>query len=149
MALHLLVRRVRPGSALPLPARRSEGAAGFDLCADLEAPLVIQPMERVLVPTGFAVEVPPGHEVQIRARSGLAWTEGLTVLNGPGTIDSDYRGEVKVLLVHLGQRPIVIEPAQRIAQAVVAVVPDVVVVERADLSESGRGAGGFGSTGTR
>jgi len=139
------VVRVRP-SRIPLPAYMSAGAAGVDLTADLEHEVTIAPGGRALVPTGLAMALPVGYEGQVRPRSGLAHRTGLTVLNAPGTIDSDYRGEVQVLLVNLGREPIRIRRGDRIAQLVVAPVARVVWQEGAALSASERGTGGFGST---
>jgi dUTP pyrophosphatase len=142
------VARVRPGpDPLPLPRYMTAGAAGMDLLADLEADLVLAAGERCLVPTGLAVAVPPGYEGQVRPRSGLAAREGLTLLNAPGTIDSDYRGEVRVLLVNLGTAPVRLRRGDRIAQLVIAPVARAVWREVAELPPSERGAGGFGSTG--
>ncbi len=139
--------------AVPLPALATEGAAGADLRANLapqdrEGGLLLRPGARILVPTGLALEIPPGHEVQIRPRSGLALRHGVTVLNAPGTIDSDYRGEVGVLLVNLGEAPFVVSHGMRIAQMVPARVMRGRFVESAELAGSARGTGGFGSTGT-
>jgi dUTP pyrophosphatase len=148
--LDLQVVRVHPKAALPRYA--SEGAAGLDLVAALDAPLVLDSLERAAVPTGLVIGLPPGHEGQVRPRSGLAARHGLTVVNAPGTIDEDYRGEVAVLLVNLGREPVTIQPGDRIAQLVVAPVSRVGIVERAEVGELGsteRGAGGFGSTGKR
>ena len=141
--------RLRPDAASPRYA--SDGAAGLDLAAALDAPRTIHPGERAAIPTGIAVALPPGHEGQVRPRSGLAARHGVTVLNAPGTIDEDYRGEVQVLLVNLGQDPHRIEPGDRIAQLIVSPVTRVALVEApstAELGPTGRGAGGFGSTGT-
>lgn len=144
----LRVRRVRPSAdPLPLPSYQSTQAAGLDLRADLEAPLILQPGERHAVPTGLSLELPEGHEGQVRPRSGLALRDGITCLNSPGTIDADYRGEVKVLLINLGQVPVTLSRGDRIAQLVVAPVQRVVVEESHALGETARGAGGFGSTG--
>ena len=136
---------------LPLPAYATAGAAGFDFRAAVPAgeTLSIEPGARALVPTGFVFEIPAGHEGQVRPRSGLAFRHGITCLNTPGTIDSDYRGEVKVLLVNLGEEPFVIERGMRIAQMVIAPVTQVAVREASEASETPRGAGGFGSTGVR
>ena len=131
--------------AVELPAYQSEGAAGLDLRADEACTLA--PGARRLVPTGIAVEIPPHHEGQVRARSGLALRHGIGIVNGPGTIDSDYRGEVGVILVNLGQAPFSIARGDRIAQLVIAPVVRVEVSEVDALAGSGRGAGGFGSTG--
>lgn len=134
-----------------LPERASAGSAGHDLRAAVDDPVRIEPGARALVPTGLILGLPPGHEAQIRPRSGLAFRRGLTVLNAPGTIDSDYRGEVKLLLVNLGQRPISIERGERLAQMVVAAVPEVTFRNDDALGRrrvSGdRNDGGFGSTG--
>jgi len=132
---------------LPLPAYQSEHAAGMDLMADIEAPFVIAPMSRVAVPTGFAIEIPPGFEGQVRPRSGLAFKEGITVINAPGTIDADYRGEIKVLLVNLGNDSVLLNPGDRIAQLVIAPVVRASVEEVDNLEDTARGAGGFGHTG--
>ena len=140
------VRRVRP-SSLPLPRYQSAHAAGMDLVADIEASLEIVPMGRAAVPAGIAVEIPPGFEGQVRPRSGRALEEGLTLVNSPGTVDADYRGEIKVLLVNLGSRPITIRPGDRIAQLVIAHVARAELVEVAELEPSSRGGGGFGHTG--
>ena len=141
----LRVSRLRPSAFLP--ERASAGAAGLDLRACIDEALVVEPRARVAVPTGLAIELPAGHEGQVRPRSGLARKHGLTVLNAPGTIDEDYRGEVQVLLVNLGSERCVIEPGERIAQLVVAPVTRVEVDEVGSLGETPRGAGGFGSTG--
>ena len=132
---------------LPLPAYQTEHAAGMDLMADIEAPFVIAPMSRVAVPIGFAVEIPPGFEGQVRPRSGLAFRDGITVINAPGTIDADYRGEVKVLLVNLGNDSVELHPGDRIAQLIIAPVIRANVEEADNLEETARGEGGFGHTG--
>lgn len=137
---------------VPLPAYASAGAAGADLRANLAAAdraggLVLAPMARAVVPTGIAVALPAGMEMQLRPRSGLAARHGLTLLNAPGTIDADYRGEVGVLMVNLGQEPVTIAHGERIAQAVIAPAPQVEFALRDRLSGTPRGAGGFGSTG--
>ncbi|MDD9938709.1 MAG: dUTP diphosphatase [Myxococcales bacterium] len=144
----LKVHRLSPALS-KLPSYGSDGAAGLDLSAALESAMTLAPGERAAVPTGLAIALPAGHEGQVRPRSGLSIKHGVTVVNAPGTVDEDYRGEVKVLLVNLGQEPHVIKPGDRIAQLVVAPVTRVEVVERtADaLGETGRGGGGFGSTG--
>lgn len=142
------VTRVGPhGDGLPLPGYATEGAAGMDLLAAVEAPLVIAPFARALVPTGLAIALPPGHELQIRPRSGLALKHGIMLPNSPGTIDEDYRGELKVIVVNLGAEPFTVERGMRIAQAVLAPVLRVEWQEVASLPDTGRGAGGFGSTG--
>lgn len=140
--------RVRSGTQdLPLPARATAGASGLDVAAAVEGDVEIPPLGRALIPTGFAVAVPPGIEIQVRPRSGLALRHGVTVLNAPGTIDSDYRGEVQVLLVNLGSDPFVVHRGDRVAQLVVAAVVRPLAVEVSSLPETGRGAGGFGHTG--
>ncbi len=132
---------------IPLPTLATPGAAGFDLQAAVTDDVVVAVGARVRVPTGLTLAVPLGHEGQVRPRSGRAWNEGLTVLNAPGTVDSDYRGEVQVLLVNLGQGPVTIRRGERIAQLVVCPVPRVEVVEVESLDTTVRGAGGFGHTG--
>lgn len=146
-SLTVQVRRVRPNTDLELPRYQSELAAGLDLRADLDAPLTLKPLERAAVPTGLSLEIPQGFEGQVRPRSGLALKHGLTVLNAPGTIDADYRGEVKVLLVNLSDTPVTLGRGERIAQLVVASVRQAALVEVAELSETVRGSAGFGSTG--
>lgn len=137
------------GRGLPVPALQTAGAAGADLCAALpaDAPLELRPGARGLIPCGFAMALPPGYEAQVRPRSGLAARHGVTVLNAPGTIDSDYRGEVQVLLINLGHESVIIARGERIAQLVVAPVvrPDFLIEDILDATE--RGQGGFGSTG--
>ena len=149
-AVDIAVKRLPHGEGLPLPAYQSAGAAGSDLFAALapETTLVIEPGGRHLVPTGLTIELPEGYEAQVRPRSGLALKHGVTVLNAPGTIDSDYRGEIGVLLVNLGDAPFAIARGLRIAQFVVAPVARARFVERVALTDTTRGAGGFGSTGT-
>ncbi|MHA6686095.1 dUTP diphosphatase [Mesorhizobium sp. A556] len=142
--------RLPHGAGLPLPDYESAGAAGMDLRAavDDDRPLLILPGKRALVPTGFTMEIPLGMEGQIRPRSGLAFKHGITCLNTPGTIDSDYRGEVKVLLINLGDEDFVVTRGMRIAQIVFAQVTQATVEERDAAGQTVRGAGGFGSTGT-
>ncbi|ARN80724.1 dUTP diphosphatase [Methylocystis bryophila] len=137
------------GEGLDLPFYATSGAAGLDVCAALPAgsKLVLEPGARDLVPAGFAIHLPPGFEAQLRPRSGLALEHGVTILNAPGTIDSDYRGEVRAILVNLGPRPFEILRGMRIAQLVVAPVVRVELVEVVELAETPRGSGGFGSTG--
>lgn len=148
--LEVEVKRLPHGHDLPLPSYQSALAAGADLVAAVpdDAPLTIAPGARALVPTGIAVALPAGTEGQVRPRSGLAARHGLTVLNAPGTIDADYRGEVQVLLVNLGAEPVVIPRGMRIAQLVIAPVMQAVMREGLSLSETERGGGGFGSTGS-
>jgi dUTP pyrophosphatase len=149
-SLSIGVVRLAHAAGLPLPAYQSDEAAGLDLIAAVpeDAPLVLRPGERALVPTGLTLELPKGSEAQVRPRSGLAFKHGITVLNSPGTIDSDYRGEVKVLLVNLGTAPFTIVRGERIAQMVVAQVTRVRLKEKASAKATRRGSGGFGSTGT-
>ena len=134
-------------SGQPLPSYATELSAGMDLRASLDAPVTLGPLERALVPTGLYIALPPGFEAQVRPRSGLAAKHGITVLNTPGTIDADYRGEVKVILVNLSNTQFEIVPGERIAQMVVARHERVEWEETLDLDETARGAGGFGSTG--
>lgn len=145
----LRIVRLDHGEGLDLPAYQSDGAAGFDLAAAVapDEPMVLEPGERALVPTGFAFALPAGYEMQVRPRSGLAYRHGVTVLNTPGTIDSDYRGEVSVILINHGRQPFRIVRGDRIAQGVVAPVAAANLVEVVALSETRRGGGGFGSTG--
>ncbi len=140
------VRRVR-GGGLPLPAYQSAEAAGMDLLADVEADVELAPLERRLIPTGIALELPEGYEGQVRPRSGLALKHGITCLNSPGTIDSDYRGEVGVLLINLSSERYSIHRGDRIAQLVISPVTRGKCVEVERLGDSDRGRGGFGSTG--
>ncbi|WP_116288932.1 dUTP diphosphatase [Ensifer sp. LCM 4579] len=148
-ALNLV--RLPHAEGLDLPAYETGGAAGMDLRAAVpaEAPMTIPPGGRALVPTGFIFEIPAGHEGQVRPRSGLAFKHGITCLNTPGTIDSDYRGEVKVLLVNLGGEDFLVERGMRIAQMVIAPVIQAIVREGDEASATARGAGGFGSTGAK
>jgi dUTP pyrophosphatase len=140
--------RLPEGDGLPLPAYMSPGAAGADVVAAVVDDVVLAPGERALIPTGLSLEVPAGYEVQIRPRSGLALRHGVTLLNSPGTIDSDYRGPVGVILANLGQVPFVVRRGERIAQLVVAPVVQAAFREAEALGASARGEGGFGSTGT-
>jgi dUTP pyrophosphatase len=137
-------------AGLPLPAYQSEHAAGLDLAAAVPAdhPVVLAPGDRAAIPTGLAIALPPGTEGQVRPRSGLALRHGITVLNAPGTIDSDYRGEIHVLLVNLGREPFTVLRGMRVAQLIVAHMLRVTITESPDLDPTTRGAGGFGSTGT-
>jgi dUTP pyrophosphatase len=141
------VLRLAEGGDLPLPAYMTAGAAGADVCAALPEPLTLAPGERALIPAGFALDIPVGYEVQVRPRSGLAHRNGVTILNAPGTIDSDYRGPVGILLVNLGSEPHTIARGDRIAQLIVAPVVQADFRESAALGETARGGGGFGSTG--
>jgi len=147
--IRALIKRLPHGRGLQLPAYQSEHAAGLDLVAALEADagVILQPGARALIPTGLAIELPNGYEAQVRPRSGLALSFGVTVLNSPGTIDADYRGEIGVVLINLGTEPFFIKRGARIAQLVVAPVERVSLIEKDRLDGSARGAGGFGSTG--
>lgn len=141
------IARLPGASDLPLPRRVSSGAAGYDLCAAVAGSVELRPGERILVPTGFAIALPEGYEAQVRPRSGLAWRHGVVLPNAPGTIDSDYRGEVKVILLNLGDAPVTIRRGDRVAQLVITAVACAEWDERADLDATVRGAGGFGHTG--
>ncbi|WP_198369424.1 dUTP diphosphatase [Roseomonas rosulenta] len=143
------VVRLPHAEGLPLPAYATDGAAGMDLLAAVAAPLVIPPGGRALVPTGLTIALPPGYELQVRPRSGLALKHGITLPNTPGTVDEDYRGELGVILLNAGTEPFTVERGMRIAQAVVAPVVRARWREVAELPGTARGAGGFGSTGTR
>jgi dUTP pyrophosphatase len=141
------IKRVRGAPDIPLPEYQSKGAAGVDLRACLEEPVVIEPGRTVLVPTGFSVALPDGYEAQIRPRSGMALRDAISVPNSPGTIDSDYRGEVQIILINHGEEPFTVEHGMRIAQMVVTPVVQAVWEESDELPSTKRGAGGFGSTG--
>jgi dUTP pyrophosphatase len=149
MSIEVQITRLPHGHDLPLPAYQSAQAAGLDLLAAVDAPVTLKPGERALIPTGLAIALPDGHEAQVRPRSGLAAKQGVTVLNSPGTIDADYRGEIKVALINLGQEPVEIDRGMRIAQMVIAPVTHARLREVATLPETPRGAGGFGSTGSK
>lgn len=145
--LVVTVRRLRAGKdALPLPAYHTPGAAGMDLLADTEEPIRLGPGERALVPTGLAIEIPSGFEAQVRPRSGLALRHGVTLLNAPGTIDADYRGEIQVLLANFGSQEFTVHRGDRIAQLVVAPVRRIAWREVNELGPTSRGDGGFGHT---
>ncbi|WP_187261143.1 dUTP diphosphatase [Pontibacter beigongshangensis] len=133
----------------PLPSYQTDHSAGLDLRANLEVPVTLEPLQRALIPTGLYLELPQGHEAQIRPRSGLAYKHGISIVNSPGTIDADYRGEIKVLLVNLSDKAFVVEDGERIAQMVVARYERVTLAEAEVLTDTVRGAGGYGSTGTR
>lgn len=149
--IDIRVQRLPHGEGLPLPRYETEGAAGMDLIAALPEgePLSLAFGERAMVPTGLAIALPQGYEAQVRPRSGLAAKNGVTVLNSPGTVDCDYRGEVKVILINLGQESFIIERGTRIAQMVIAPVTQAELHEVEALDATSRGAGGFGSTGTK
>ncbi|MFN8291827.1 MAG: dUTP diphosphatase [Chitinophagaceae bacterium] len=134
-------------SSNPLPSYATSGSSGMDLRASLEQPQVIRPMERVLIPTGLFIELPAGYEAQIRPRSGLAIKQGITCLNTPGTVDADYRGEIKIILINLSEQEQVIEPGDRIAQMVIQKVEKALWLETATINVTERNEGGFGHTG--
>jgi len=146
--VEIAVTRLPHNADLPLPAYETAQSAGMDLAAAINAPMTLAPGKRAMVPTGLAIALPAGFEAQVRPRSGLAAKNGVTVLNTPGTIDADYRGEVKVILVNLGEDSFEIERGMRIAQMVIAPVTQASFTEVDSLSETERGSGGFGSTGT-
>ncbi|MFZ4121361.1 MAG: dUTP diphosphatase [Caulobacterales bacterium] len=141
------VRRLAHNQDLPLPAYETPLSAGQDLRAAVSEPVTLAPMQRTLVPTGLAIAIPPGFEVQVRPRSGLALKHGITCLNSPGTVDADYRGEIQVILINLGQEPFTINRGDRIAQMILAPVTQGQWEEVAELDATKRGTGGFGSTG--
>jgi dUTP pyrophosphatase len=147
VTIEVRIRRLPHAEGLPLPDYATDGAAGADLCAAVESGLILEPGERATVPTGLVLEIPEGFEGQVRPRSGLAIKAGLTIVNTPGTIDSDYRGELKVLMINLGSDPISIGRGDRIAQLLIAPVTRASFIESEGLTSSERGEGGFGSTG--
>jgi len=146
-SVEISVKRLPHNTDLPLPEYETVQSAGMDLPAAIDSPMTLSPGEHAMLPTGLAIALPGGYEAQIRPRSGLAARNGVTVLNTPGTIDADYRGEVKVILINLGTEPFVIERGMRIAQMVIAPVTQGKLTEVDDLSDTARGDGGFGSTG--
>lgn len=144
----IFIKRVREGfEDIPLPQKATVGSAGFDIYAAIDSKITIHPFERILIPTSYSVAIPDGYEIQVRPRSGLAIKYGLTVLNTPGTIDSDYRGEINIILIHLGQEPYTIHRGDRIAQLIVTPVTNAFFQEVLDLPKTTRGDGGFGHTG--
>jgi dUTP pyrophosphatase len=147
--LSVTIKRLAHGADLPLPEYATADSAGLDLLAAIGAAITLAPGERALIPSGLAIALPGGYEAQIRPRSGLAYKNGVTVLNSPGTIDADYRGEVGVILINHGAEPFIIERGMRIAQMVIASVVQLSWDEVAELPETVRGAGGFGSTGVK
>lgn len=149
MSYNVQLKRFAGNEDIEIPRKMSELASGFDLYAAVMEDLILHPGQRALVPTGIAIAMPGGLEAQIRPRSGLAFKHGITCLNTPGTIDADYRGEIKVLLINLGQEPFTISRNERIAQMVFQIVPEVELTQVEELSETVRGAGGFGHTGTK
>ena len=148
MSVTIQVRRLPHSDGLPLPAYATPGAAGMDLLAAVAAPVTIEPGKRALIPTGLAIALPPGFEMQVRPRSGLALRNGIVLPNSPGTIDEDYRGEVQVILLNAGDVPFTVERGMRIAQAIVAPVVRAEWQEVENLDDTSRSTGGFGSTGT-
>ncbi len=148
-AVEVAFKRLAHGLDLPLPAYQTAQSAGMDIRAALDRAVTLAPGERKLIPTGFALALPPGYEAQIRPRSGLAFEHGISQLNTPGTVDADYRGEIGVILINHGSESFCIEPGDRIAQMIVAPVLQASLCEVAELPASGRGSGGFGSTGKR
>ena len=151
MSIPIPIRRLAHAEGLPLPAYETPGAAGMDLRAAVpeDEPMTLRPGSRAMVPTGLCIAVPAGYEAQVRPRSGLAARQGVTCLNTPGTVDSDYRGEVKVILINLGEEDAIIRRGERIAQMVICPVAQAAWAEAESLDETARGAGGFGSTGGR
>ena len=147
-AINLRIQLLPHAMGLDLPEYQTPGSSGIDLRAAVEEPIIIGNGERVMIPTGLKMEIPAGYEGQVRTRSGLAVTRGLVVLNSPGTLDADYRGEVKVILMNLGSEPLTINRGERVAQLVIAPVARVIISEVEDVDETIRGPGGFGSTGT-
>lgn len=143
--MDLKIKKLKPG--IELPKYESKYAAGMDIRADLEEAITLEPGERVLIPTGIAIELPIGYEAQIRPRSGLAIKKGVGLVNSPGTIDADYRGEIKIIVINHGQDIVVFEPGERIAQMVIAPVIQANIIEVEELNDTDRGEGGFGSTG--
>lgn len=143
--MEVKVKKLNPKATLP--AYQTEHAAAMDVHACIDTPITLQPLERAMIPTGLAFEIPEGYEMQVRARSGLSIKHGLTMVNGVGTIDADYRGELNILVINLGQEPFVIEPDMRVAQLLVTKYDKVVWNVAEKLSETDRGEGGFGSTG--
>jgi dUTP pyrophosphatase len=141
------IKRLAGSADVPLPARMTQHAAGFDVRAAVPGPFTLAPGQIALIPCGFAMAIPQGHEAQVRPRSGLASKHGVTLINSPGTIDADYRGEVHVPLINQGPAPFIIERGMRIAQMVIVPLPEVELVEVSELDATDRGAGGFGHTG--
>lgn len=146
-SVEVRVQKLPHGAGIEMPSYATEGAAGADVRSAEQSSLTIEPGERTAVATGLVFEIPQGWEIQVRPRSGLAWRQGLTVVNAPGTIDSDYRGEVKILMVNLGSEAVVVERGDRVAQLILAPVTRADFQEAEDLSDTERSVGGFGSTG--
>lgn len=145
--INVSIKRIRPGAEIPLPCYMTSHSAGMDIYADLDVETILHPGCRLLVPTGIAIALPDGYEAQIRPRSGLALKHGISLVNSPGTIDPDYRGEIAVIMINHGQDPFLLRPGERIAQMVVARFTRVQWQEAQMLEETGRGQGGFGHTG--
>lgn len=143
--VEIKVKKIHPKAVMPV--YMTEHAAGMDLCTVIDEPVVLAPGERTLLPTGLAMEIPPGYEGQVRPRSGLALKKGIALVNSPGTIDADYRGEIGIIMINLGDQPVVFLPGDRVAQLVVAPVTRAVLVEAEILNDSVRSSGGFGHTG--
>ena len=143
--VEIKVKKLHPQAVVP--AYMTEHAAGMDLCTVIDAPVILVPGERTLLPTGLAMEIPPGYEGQVRPRSGLALKKGLALVNSPGTIDADYRGEIGVIIINHGHEPVEFLPGDRIAQLIIAPVTQATIVEKAELNGSVRSSGGFGHTG--
>ncbi|GAM09983.1 deoxyuridine 5'-triphosphate nucleotidohydrolase [Geobacter sp. OR-1] len=143
----VLIKRINPRSSTPLPEYMTSHSAGMDLYAELDEERTLHPGKRMLVPTGVAIVLPDGYEAQIRPRSGLAIKHGITMLNSPGTIDADYRGEIGVIMINHGEEPFMVRSGERIAQMVIAPVVQASLIEVEELEETARGAGGFGHTG--
>lgn len=147
MTVVIAVRRLPHAEGLPLPVYATEGASGLDLFAAVTEDITLEPLERAAIPTGLELAIPPGYEGQVRARSGRALREGLALINAPGTIDADYRGELRILVINLGREPLTIRRGERIAQLVICPVARATVIEATTLEPTPRGQGGFGSTG--
>jgi dUTP pyrophosphatase len=141
------IKKIDASCALNLPQQMSIGASGLDLCVNLKGDIILHPLERALVPTGIAVSIPTGYEGQVRPRSGLAIKHGITLLNSPGTIDSDYRGEIKLIVINLSNQPYTITSGMRLAQMIICQVAHVEISVVDNLDQTSRGAGGFGHTG--
>lgn len=147
MSIDVKIVRLAHAMDLPIPTRQTPHSAGFDVAAAVDQPVTLQPMQIALIPAGFAMEIPAGYEAQIRPRSGLSLKHGITCVNAVGTIDADFRGELRVPMINLGAAPFTIERGMRIAQMIISKLPDVRLVEAAKLTETSRGSGGFGHTG--
>ncbi|MDP5273492.1 dUTP diphosphatase [Chengkuizengella axinellae] len=149
MSYNVQIKKVAAEITFDLPKKMTSLASGYDLIAAINSPLTIQPGERVLVPSGIAISMPNNLEAQVRPRSGLAYKHGITALNSPGTIDADYRGEIKVLLINHSKEEFIIQPKDRIAQLVFQEIPEIQLIEVEELTDTERGVGGFGHTGVK